>query len=146
MAAPPPVNPAPPAPVFTLGPGEDNTILDWSIPANTKLYYKAIAALDNKFDGTLEKFIAFLASITSRARQFGWNSILTIPVAMDTRELLSDYGRISMAEINGHAATYTGTQTRAAQNSEMLYDFLMNSVTTEFTTKLVLYQEEFVEF
>ena len=146
MAAPPPVNPAPPAPVFTLGPGEDNTILDWSIPANTKLYYKAIAALDNKFDGTLEKFIAFLASITSRARQFGWNSILTIPVAMDTRELQSDYGRISMAEINGHAATYTGTQTRAAQNSEMLYDFLMNSVTTEFTTKLVLYQEEFVEF
>ena len=56
MAAVPPANPAPPAPTFALGPGWDNTVLDWSIPANTKLYYRAIAVLDNKFDGTLEKF------------------------------------------------------------------------------------------
>ena len=143
MAAPPPINLAPPAPASALGPGRDNMILDWSTPADTKLYYKVIAVLDNKFDGTLEKFIAFLASVTSQARQFRWNSILTIPVAMDTRELLSDYGRISMAEINGHATTYTGTQTRASQNSEMLCHFLMNSVTMELTTKLVLYQEEY---
>ena len=57
MAAPPPVNPAPPVPAFTLGPGRDNTVLDWSTPADTKLYYKAIAVLDNKFDRTPEKFI-----------------------------------------------------------------------------------------
>ena len=48
-----------------------------------------------------------------------------------------------MVKIDGHAATYTGTQTREAQNSEMLYHFLMNSVTMEFTTKLVLYQEDY---
>ena len=67
MAAAPPANPTPQVPVFALGPGWDNTVLDWSILADTKLYYKAIAALDNKFDGTAEKFIAFLASITSWA-------------------------------------------------------------------------------
>ena len=49
-----------------------------------------------------------------------------------------------MDEINGHDATYTGMQTREAQNSEMLSHFLMNSVTTEFTTKLVLYQEDYM--
>ena len=49
-----------------------------------------------------------------------------------------------MDEINGHAATYTGMQTREAQNSEMLYHFLMNSVTIEFTTKCVLYKEEYM--
>ena len=65
MAAAPPANPAPQAPAFTLGLGQDTMVLDWSIPADTKLYYKAIAALDNKFDGTPETFIAFLASITS---------------------------------------------------------------------------------
>ena len=65
MAAAPPANPAPSAPAFTLGLGRDNTVLDWLIPADTKLYYKAIAALDNQFDGTPEKFIAFLASVTS---------------------------------------------------------------------------------
>ena len=67
MAAVPPANPAPQAPIFALGLGRDNTVLDWSIPTDTKLYYKAIAALDNKFDGTPENFIAFLASITSQA-------------------------------------------------------------------------------
>ena len=65
MAAVPPADPAPPAPTFALGLGRDNTVLDWLIPTDTKLYYKAIAALDNKFDGTPEKFIAFLASVTS---------------------------------------------------------------------------------
>ena len=48
-----------------------------------------------------------------------------------------------MDETNGHAITYTGTQTRKAQNSKMLYHFLMNSVTAEFTTKLVMYQEDY---
>ena len=68
MAAVPPANPTPQAPIFALGLGRDTTVLDWSIPADTKLYYKeAIAALDNKFDGTPEKFIVFLASTTSRA-------------------------------------------------------------------------------
>ena len=143
MAAAPPANPAPPAPAFALGLGRDNMVLDWSIPADTKQYYKAITALDNKFNRAPEKFIAFLASVKSRARQFRWNSILTIPVAMDMRELLTDYGRISMVKINSHAMAYTGTQTREAQNSEMLYHFLMNSVTMEFTTKLVMYQEDY---
>ena len=143
MATVPPANPAPPAPMFTLG--RVGTTWYWigQFPADTKLYYKAIAALNNKFDGTLEKFIGFLASVTSQARQFRWNSILAIPVGTDTRELLTVYGRISMVEINSHATTYTGTQTREAQNSEMLYHFLMNSVTTEFTTKLVLYQKDY---
>ena len=144
MAAAPPANPAPQAPAFVLGPGRDNTVLDWSIPADTKLYYKAITALDNKFDGPPEKLIAFLANITSQAQQFRWNSILAIPVDTNTRELLTDYGRINMDNINSHATTYTGMQTREAQNSEMLYHFLMNSVTTEFTTKLVLYQEDYM--
>ena len=143
MAAAPPANPTPQALVFMLGPGQDNMVLDWSIPVDTKLYYKAITALDNNFDGTPENFIAFMASITSQARQFRWNTTLAIPVDIDTRELLTDYGRINMDDISNHATTYTGMQSREAQNSEMLYHFLMNSVTTEFTTKLVLYQEDY---
>ena len=49
-----------------------------------------------------------------------------------------------MDDINSHATTYTGMQTREAQNSEMLYHFLMNLVTTEFTSKLVLYQGDYM--
>ena len=67
MAAAPPANPVLQAPAFVLGPCWDNTVLDWLICADTKHYYKAIAALENKFDGTPERFIAFLANATSHA-------------------------------------------------------------------------------
>ena len=114
MAAAPPANPASQAPAFALGLGRDNTVLDWLFPADTK------------FNGTLEKFIAFLASITSRAQQFRWNSILAIPVDTNTRELLTDYGRISMDNINSHATTYTGMQTREAFVVLYQEDYMIN--------------------
>ena len=49
-----------------------------------------------------------------------------------------------MDDISNHATTYTGMQNREAQNSKMLYHFLMNSGTTEFNTTLVFYQEDYV--
>ena len=49
-----------------------------------------------------------------------------------------------MDDISNHATTYIGMQNREAQNSKMLYHFLMNLVTTEFTTTLVLYQEDYM--
>ena len=56
--APPQAQPAPPAaapvpPVFTLAPGHNDDILDWTNPAHMKQYYKATSPLDSteKFDG-----------------------------------------------------------------------------------------------
>ena len=53
---PPPVVPAPPAPPgFALGPGRSHAVLDYDDPTTggkaTKLYNKAIAPLEAKFDG-----------------------------------------------------------------------------------------------
>ena len=49
----PPVPPAPPA--FALGPGRSHAVLDYDDPntgaSATKLYNKAIAPLEEKFDG-----------------------------------------------------------------------------------------------
>ena len=48
-SVPPPV--PGPAPVFALGPGYGNTILDYCNPSHIKAYYKAITPLDNTFNG-----------------------------------------------------------------------------------------------
>ena len=48
---------APPAPpgggaaAFALGPGRTNDVLDFTESSAVKLYYKAIAPLETKFDG-----------------------------------------------------------------------------------------------
>ena len=42
---------APVAPVFTLGPGRGNALLDYSNASHIKTYYKAVTPLEHKFDG-----------------------------------------------------------------------------------------------
>ena len=68
-APPPPVVPAPPAPAaFALGQGRSHTILDYNDPNTgdtaTKLYNKAIAPLEEKFDGEVDNMAVFLASVS----------------------------------------------------------------------------------
>ena len=48
---------------FMLGPGRDNSILHYNEITATKLYYKAIAPLGKKFDGTPEQLLSFLSSV-----------------------------------------------------------------------------------
>ena len=38
---------APQAPIFTLGPGCNNNVLDWMNVAHTKQHYKATTSLDS---------------------------------------------------------------------------------------------------
>ena len=63
--APLPVPPAPPA--FALGPGRSHAIFNFDDPNTgataTKLYNKAIAPLDAKFDGEADNLAVFLASV-----------------------------------------------------------------------------------
>ena len=71
-APPPPVVPAPPAPAaFALGPGRSHAVLDYDDPNTgataTKLYNKAIAPLEEKFDGEADNLAVFLASVRDRA-------------------------------------------------------------------------------
>ena len=49
-----------------------------------------------------------------------------------------------MDNITTHANNYTSTQPCDAQNSEMLYQFLLSSLVTEFKTKILLHQAEFM--
>ena len=64
---PPPAGPAPPAPAFALGPGRSHAVHNFDDPNTgataTKLYNKAIAPLDTKFDGEADNLTVFLASV-----------------------------------------------------------------------------------
>ena len=135
-APPPTVVPAPPAPAaFALGPGRSHTILDYDDPNTgataTKLYNKAIAPLEEKFDGEADNLAVFLASVLDRARRFNWHRLITVPIDDGTtRNLLTHYGQVSLENTRAHAMTFVNTPMRDAQDNDMFYYFLADSLTT----------------
>ena len=146
-APPPPVVPAPPAPAaFALGPGRSHNVLDYDDPNTgataTKLYNKAIAPLEDKFDGEADNLAVFLASVRDRARRFNWHRLITVPIDDGTtRNLLTHYGQVSLENTRTHAMTYVNTPTRDAQDNDMFYYFLADSLTNDFRTTVLLYAD-----
>ena len=156
VAAAPPVLPAPPAPLpvppappaFALGPGRSHAILNFDDPNTgataTKLYNKAIAPLDAKFDGEADNLAVFLASVRDRARRFNWHRLITVPIDDGTtRNLLTHYGQVSLDNTRAHAVTYVNTPTRDAQDNDMFYYFLADSLTNEFQATVLLYADTY---
>ena len=164
LPAPPQVQPAPPqppapllppppppvvqaAPPFALAPGCNDHILDWTNPAHTKQYSKATSPLDSteKFDGQPNKIRLFLTHVEDRAQQFIWQSILTIPVGFPpaSYNLVRNYGQMSLQDIQAKALTYVGIQGREAQDSYMLYNFLIELLTDSFKVHVLLYKLDY---
>ena len=158
VAAAPPVLPAPPLPpplvvpaaplppAFALGPGRSHAVLNFDDPNTgttaTKLYNKAISPLDTKFDGEADNLAVFLASIRDRARRFNWQQLITVPIDDGTtRNLLTHYGQVSLDNTRAHAMSYVNTSTRDAQDNDMFYYFLADSLTSDFRTTVLLYAD-----
>ena len=127
-------------PVFALGPGRGNTILDYSNPSHVKAYYKAITSLDNKFDGKPTHLHVFLQSVSNCAKNFGWNNILHIEDSLrTTRNLLNEYGLLTIKSIQNFAKTnWINQHVLDAPNSEMLYHFLFESLEDSFKATILL--------
>ena len=112
LPAPPPPPLAPPAPpAFALGPGRSHAILNFDDPNTgataTKLYNKAIAPLEVKFNGEADNLAVLLASVRDQTRPFNWHRLITVPIDDGTtRNLLSHYGRVSLDNTRAHATTY----------------------------------------
>ena len=143
----PPAAPVPPAPpVFALGPGRSHAVLDYDDPNTgataTKLYNKAISPLEEKFDGDANNLAVFLASVRDRARRFNWHRLITVPIDDGTtRNILTHYGQVSLDNTRAHATTYVNTPTRDAQDNDMFYYFLADSLANEFRATVLLYSE-----
>jgi hypothetical protein len=143
MAAPPPAQAAPVvppvAPVFALYPsGVTNQWIDYSSAAGVKLFKQATEVLPVIYNGDSDKLNLFLETLSERATYAGWDNILGIPDATgNTRNLIIEYGQLSLEEIRAFGTTYAATQTRQAQNAVNLHACLANSLSEEARIKLM---------
>ena len=136
---------APAPPPFALGPGRSHAVLDYDDLGEstaTKLYNEAISPLEEKFDGEVDNLALFLASVRDRAKWFNLHRLITLPIDHGmTRNLLIHYGQVSLENTRTHTTTYVNMPMRDAQDNDMFYYFLADSLTKEFRTMVLLYAD-----
>jgi hypothetical protein len=62
---------------------------------------------------------------------------MNVPDSPEQHETYTNYGQVTLEDVKRHAHTYINTNTRAAQDSIMLYQFLTNSLTEEPNTSVL---------
>jgi hypothetical protein len=123
---------------FAIAPGRaNNAILDYTTTEGIKLYGKAVSSLDPQYDLKSGGLFTFLQKVRNRAIEQDWDDILRIAVppavaivgqAAPTYSLVTEYGRMSMANVDASARTYAFMENRNAQNSHQLFQFLYRSM------------------
>ena len=127
---------------FALAPGLATAdVINYNSIAGKSLYIEATKSIyeekDEKYDGSAEKLQGFLYRLQVRADEFGWGnngilSVSTIPgdVNSPTIYMLEQYAQVTMEQVRLHVAAYIETQSRAAQDSHLLFHSLFKLLDT----------------
>ena len=136
--------------MFALAPAlATDGVLDYTDAGTKKLYNRATAPLsEENYDLSAADLTTFLGDVDTRAKEFGWEAILKIPEDIGVedpilRTLTTEYGKISLAQVEEHVESYIEDEGRSAQNSFMLYNCLWSSVTTAAKRKLNLQRDKY---
>jgi hypothetical protein len=134
-------------PTFSLFPGRaTNAPLNLrTSPSDVKLYNKAIEGLPNKYDLSPVGLQQFLSSVRDRIIAFDMERTINIPDAIGViRNLIVVYGLLTAADIMAYILTYFDLETKEAQDSVILYQFLENSLTIEARTEMCVYEDQYL--
>ena len=145
---------APVIPNFALTPAIAVVgIIDYNTNVGRKLYESATAKVaEELYDCKPDGLYQFLQSLSDRARAFGWDNeidgILQIPEdaddpMSDTMSLIDNYGVITLEQIRRWEGKYVHLQVRPAQDTWMLYQCLMNSISKEGKDKVTIWKNQY---
>jgi hypothetical protein len=131
-----------PAPVFMLAPALANTAAFFYFASSdgAKLFKGATEALNSHaFDFEDDSALrVFLALVLTKSQVWGWNAIFDIPVAdapaatARNWNLLTHHGVVPLDSVRTHAMSHCATPSKRAQDSFMLCQCLLNSLTLDF--------------
>jgi hypothetical protein len=149
MAAQPPAQQ--PQVLFALTPARvTNAVLDYNNNNNiaTKIYKGAVMPLSPDFDVDAEGLNVFLAALYSKAKDYGWDTILEVPRDIqnpmnDLVNVLTNYGILTLEHLREFATLYVATPTRVAQDFVMLYECIWNTLSKTGRSKVWVWKDEF---
>ena len=109
--------------------------LDFAFRHRSSLFRDGALALASKFTGKVNALQLFLPNLKTRAKTSRWDNpthgILTVAVDGTNYNLLEDYGKISDLQVDAArmARNAADASPRAKQNSQMMYECIMASIT-----------------
>jgi hypothetical protein len=143
---------------FALAPGlHSDELIDYGTSKGIKQFRGATMALDPKYNLKSDGLHPFLEKFKNRSLNQNWAGICTIPVAppavpnvaavpeanIPDYNLLTQFGRMSVADIRAKAETYQFAENRDAQNSHQMYQFAFNSLDDQAQAKLTLKEADY---
>ena len=137
---------------FALAPAlVNNTIMDYSTSEGSKLYKAAITKLssETQYGCDPTNLKVFLALLKARAQTTGWAAILEIPAdaGKDPNahllNIVDHYGERTLEQVRNTVKVYVNTKSRAAQDSAQLYHCLLNSLSTEGLSKMLICDSDY---
>ena len=132
---------------FSLSPSRVTAaVLDYSQPAAAKLFSKATSPMDPKYDGKPAGLRTFLQQVSTHAELYAWNGLCLIEKADGSYvDLLTRHGELSLEEIRADAEVkYVGQDIRYAQDSYMMYMYLINSIDPDTVLRVTANPEHYV--
>jgi hypothetical protein len=113
---------------FALAPAlANNNIIDYTTPAGAKLFKAGTDPLPSTFDCTAVNLQLFLDQLKDKASIYAWTSILEV----DSKNLIDHYGEITYDSVRYHAERHVLSSTRMAQDSFMMYNCIMSSLSDD---------------
>ena len=155
--------PPPPAQVAfhrsPLGTALPNQLIDYSTKEGKKFHSLATRPLfpkDEYFDVEPDKFPTFMTLLMGRCKDLGFTATggmcMVPPDAANPQDgdpinTVEDFGRASMEQIRAWETTFladdAGAQGRLAQDSKILYDLCMNSMSTQGLARIKIWKHQY---
>ena len=139
--------------VFALSPAVAVVgLLDFTKSEHSKIYKSGIRAVtDTPFDCETEGLFQFLREVQDRASEMGWmDGILNVDITEEGDEdeetlsnLIENYGTLTLEQVIAHEEEYINTEFHEAQDTYMLYQCLMSSLSPEAKKKIMLWSEQY---
>jgi hypothetical protein len=133
-----------------------DNILDLNTKEGRKYFESATESIlpkDNLFDVEPNKFQLFMTMLATRANDIGLmenGQIALVPPDPATPlvgpfiNVIVDYGRKSLEEITAWEATFVAVNNRLSQNSKILFDLLMKTLSPTGLQRIQVWREQFM--
>ncbi|KAL3933130.1 MAG: hypothetical protein SGBAC_010531 [Bacillariaceae sp.] len=126
-----------------------NKVLRFKCRSHYEIYKQGTEKLrEQKYDCIPDQFYQIMQDIKLRANSMGWNhegGIFYVAPEKGRRkiDILRNYGSISLERIQEHEMTYCSGGTRSAQDNQMLFQAIMNSMSATGRDKLTLHSDDY---
>ncbi|CAB9508242.1 unknown protein [Seminavis robusta] len=117
--------------------GAGNDAWDFTSSTGLKIFMASTAPLPVLYDGKEFGLRDFLRKILQRAESYGWTAIFMVPDGTGTvKNMTTQYGSLTLANVQAHAITYLRLPRREQQASACLRKLIMGSITPKLANRL----------